>query len=400
MIVRKAFKFQLQVQPEQRRLLSQAAGCSRYVWNRALALQKERLAAGESCLSYTKLAALLVTWKQEAQASFLATVHSQPLQQTLMHLDRALKEAFDKQSPKQFPQHKKKGRHDSFRYPQGFKLDEANGRIYLPKIGWVRYRKSRAITGTPKNVTVSRSCGQWYVAIQTEEVVASPTHPSVSDVGIDVGIAKFATLSTGKPYDPIHALKRYERKLAKLQRELSRKQKFSQNWRKLKSAIGRLHQRIARMRQDHLHKTSTEISKNHAMIAIEDLRVANMSRSARGTVEAPGKHVRAKAGLNKSILDQGWHEFRRQLEYKQAWSGGILVAVPPQHTSQRCSDCGHVAAENRPTQARFCCQACGYMDNADVNAAKNILAAGHAVLACGGSGVSRPVKQEPTEGAA
>src|SRR5207248_1577795 len=138
------------------------------------------------------------------------------------------------------------------------------------------------------------NCGRWYVSIQTEAEVETPCHPSVSDVGVDVGIAKFATLSTGKPYEPIHALKGYARRLAKLQRALSRKQKFSQNWHEQKRQIGRLHQRIAHLRYDHLHKASTEISKNHAMIVIEDLQVANMSRSARGTVEEPGRNVRAK----------------------------------------------------------------------------------------------------------
>ncbi len=133
------------------------------------------------------------------------------------------------------------------------------------------------------------------------------------------------------------------------------------------------------------------------MVVLEDLSVRSMSRSARGTVDAPGRKVRAKAGLNKSILDQGWAEFRRQLEYKQTWRGGIVVAVDPRNTSRTCPLCGHVSAENRKIQGVFRCVRCGYAADADVNAARNILAAGHAVIACGDtkSAVRLPA-QEPT----
>jgi putative transposase len=155
-------------------------------------------------------------------------------------------------------------------------------------------------------------------------------------------------------------------------------------------------------RGDYLHKATSAISKNHAMVCIEDLRVKNMSKSAAGTAENPGQCVRAKSGLNKSILDQGWFEFRRQLEYKLAWAGGRLITVPPQNTSQQCPVCDCVSAANRLTQARFRCVECLYEDNADVVGAKNILARGHRVAACG-EAVSRCVssaasrKQDPTE---
>jgi putative transposase len=217
-------------------------------------------------------------------------------------------------------------------------------------------------------------------------------------VGIDVGIAQFATLSDGTVHAPLNSFKRYEARLRTAQRAMSRKVKFSRNWTKAKTRVQRIHARIANCRKDFLHKASTTISKTHAMVVIEDLPVRNMSQSAAGTVDAPGRHVRAKSGLNKAILDQGWAEFRRHLEYKLQWTGGWLVAVPPQHTSQTCPTCGLVSAENRQTQARFVCVACGFADHADLVGAINILAAGHAVLACGEvaqSGAS--MKQEPTE---
>lgn len=398
MIIRKGFKFQLKTSGAQEKLLSQFAGCCRLVWNKALAVQKERLNQKEYCLNYPKLANLLIQWKKESEFSFLKQVHSQPLQQTLMNLDKALKEAFDKKNPKRFPRFKKKGHQDSFRYPQGFKVDEKNNRCFLPKIGWIRYRNSRDITGTPKNLTVSRVNGKWFVSVQTEQTIEEPIHISTKIIGVDMGIANFATLSDGTFYAPINSYRTNEFKLKRAQKALSRKVKFSHNWKKQRIKVSKIHQRVASIRKDFLHKTSTFISKNHAMIVMEDLRVSNMSRSASGTVETPGQCVKAKSGLNKSILDQGWYLFRQQLEYKQAWRGGNVLTVAPQNTSRCCSICGFVSKNNRKTQEKFCCEACGHMDHADVNAAKNILAAGHAVLACGEKVLlGHSMKQEPTE---
>ena len=179
---------------------------------------------------------------------------------------------------------------------------------------------------------------------------------------------------------------------------LTKKVKFSNNWKKAKAQIQRIHTRIANTWKDFLHKASCQISQNHAMIAIEDLQVRNMSKSAKGNSEQHGKRVKQKSGLNRSILDQGWCEFRRQLEYKAAWNGGFVVAVPPQYTSQTCPCCGHVSKDNRQKQAKFECVECGFEENADVVGAINILARGHRVLACGESVQSgRSVKQEPTE---
>ncbi|MDF3885415.1 RNA-guided endonuclease InsQ/TnpB family protein, partial [Cupriavidus basilensis] len=170
------------------------------------------------------------------------------------------------------------------------------------------------------------------------------------------------------------------------------------NWKKAKARVQRIHARIGNARRDYPHKATTTISKNHAMVCIEDLQVKNMSKSAAGSTEAPGKHVRAKSGLNRAILDQGWFEFRRQLDYKLAWNGGWLIAVPPQNTSRTCPCCGHVSAENRRTQAEFACEACSFEENADVVGAINVLARGHRVAACGEPVQSgRSVKQEPTE---
>ncbi|HIH97350.1 MAG TPA: IS200/IS605 family element transposase accessory protein TnpB [Thermoplasmata archaeon] len=395
MLKQYAYKFQLRPNSHQAKQMAQFAGCNRLVWNKALGLQKERVEKKEKIYKYIELAGMLVEWKKDKQTKFLADTHSQTYQQTLKNLDRALREAFNKKSPKKFPVFKKKGLKDSFKYPQGFKVEQNNSRIFLPKIGWLRYRNSRTVEGDIKNVDVSKNCDKWYVSIQVEIEVKDRKHKSQSMIGIDVGITKLATLSNGETVEPLNSFRKYEKRLAFLQRGLSRKQKFSNNWKKHKKKISRLHFKIANARKDFLHKTTDKIGKNYAVVVMEDLKVSNMSRSASGTIENKGKNVKAKSGLNKSILDQGWFEFRRQLEYKLKWRGGHLELVDPKHTSRKCSECGHIESGNRPSQSKFECKNCGYSENADVNAAKNILAAGLAVFACGGYDIGQPMKQEP-----
>ncbi|MDR0827289.1 MAG: transposase [Desulfovibrio sp.] len=393
-----AYKFQLRPKAEQETQMRRFAGCCRFLWNKALALEKEAYEKGEKRNGYYKLAALLRDWKAQEETAFLTEAHSQILQQTLKDLDRAYVNFFQKRA--ELPRFKKKGTHDAFRYPQGFKLDESNSRIFLPKIGWVRYRKSRDTEGAPKQVTVSLSAGKWHVAIQTEREVETPAHASESAIGIDMGIVRFAAFSDGNCLTPLNSFRKYERKLAAMQRKLSKKIKFSANWQKQKATVQRLHKKIADVRTDFLHKATTTISKNHALVVMEDLKVRNMSRSASGSSDNPGRHVRAKSGLNKSILDQGWFEFRRQLGYKTAWAGGQVILVPPQYTSQTCHVCGNVDKNNRISQAQFVCTACGHEANADINAALNILAAGLAVSACGVGKAQAPMmKQEPAYGA-
>ena len=313
--------------------------------------------------------------------AWLADAPIHPLQQALKNLDRAYANFFAQRAD--FPRFKKKGRADGFRYPdpKQIKLEQANGRLFLPKLGWLRYRNSRDVLGAVKNVAVSHSNGKWFVAIQTARKVEQPI-PQGGAIGIDMGITRFATLSDGTFVAPLNSFKRHQDRLRKTQQAMSRKVKFSNNWKKEKTRTQKIHARIGNARRDFLHKTSTTISQNHAMVCIEDLQVRNMSRSAAGSTEQPGKNVRAKSGLNKSILDQGWFEFRRQLDYKTAWRGGWLVAVPPRNTSRTCPCCGHVSADNRRTQARFACVECGFEENADRVGAINVLRAGHARFAC------------------
>lgn len=367
--------------------MMQFCGCARYVYNRTLSLEKSLYKKdSKHSFKYSEAANRLPGWKKKNP--FLKKCHSQVLQQSLKDLDRAYTNFFEKRG--NVPKYKKKYRHDSIRFPQGVELDEVKQQIRLPKIGWMGYRKSRDIIGTIKNVTVSRRGEKWDVSIQTEyEVVSSAPNPS--EIGIDMGVKRFATLSNGDFVEPLNAFKQEQEKLAKLQRKLARQKKGSRNSRKTKRKIARLHRYIADSRRDFLHKTSTKIAKNHSIICVEDLKVSNMSASARGTKESPGKNVKQKSGLNRSILDQGWYGFFQMLSYKLEQRGGKLIKVDPRNTSRTCPRCGLASAENRKSQATFACIGCGYRSNADEVGAINILRAGRARLACETSGAVRPL---------
>ena len=220
------------------------------------------------------------------------------------------------------------------------------------------------------------------MSFQTEFELEIPEHKG-GEIGVDMGVVSFATYSDQETAKSPRPFKKYEKKLAKEQKSLARKKKGSNRWEKQKYKVQRIHKKIADIRKDFLHKTSTSLCKSHALIVLEDLKTSNMSKSAKGDLENPGRNVKAKSGLNKSILDQGWFEFKRQLEYKSIWSGGKLVLVPARNTSRECRKCHHIAKENRKSQAVFKCVKCGHTENADVNASCNILAAGRAVLAHG-----------------
>ena len=387
MLIRRGFKFQLKPNGMQIQLMKQFCGCARYVYNRTLSLERSIYKKdNKHSFKYAEAANRLPDWKKKNP--FLKDCNAQVLQQSLKDLERAYKNFFGKRA--NFPKYKKKYRHDSIRFPQGVELDEVKQQIRLPKIGWMGYRKSRDIIGTIKNVTVSRRGEKWDVSIQTEyEVVSSAPNPS--EIGIDMGVKRFATLSNGDFVEPLNPFKQEQEKLAKLQRKLARQKKGSRNSRKTKRKIARLHRYIADSRRDFLHKTSTKIAKNHSIICVEDLKVSNMPASARGTKESPGKNVKQKSGLNRSILDQGWYGFFQMLSYKLEQRGGKLIKVDPRNTSRTCPRCGLASAENRKSQATFACIGCGYRSNADEVGAINILRAGRARLACETSGAVRPL---------
>ena len=430
MKINKAYKFRLEPHAEQQIILNNLVGSARFVWNQMLAISFEMFAKNEF-INATNLVNKIIDLKNNPDFDFLRThANAVSLQQKIRDLASAWSRFFDSKTHTRLKENKKKPRkpkffklvdgteiqlrplmprfkrksdgRDSIRLVQFDKYCRIEGnRVKLPNgVGFVKFKKSQDIIGTIKNVTISKKSGHWYVSFGTERALSeNPIHPSTSAIGIDLGITKLITTSDGQYIKPKNSFKANQVKLAKLQRGLAKKVKFSANWKKQNRKIQKLHHHIANIRHDYLHKITTTISKNHAMIACEDLKVANMSKSASGTKEKKGRHVKAKSGLNKSILDQGWGMMVNMLEYKQHWQGGLLIKVNPRYTSQTCFECKHIAKENRRTQANFECVKCTYIANADVNAARNILAAGHAVLSAeGGRGKGRPLKQKTCDG--
>lgn len=405
MKILKAFRYLLKPTTEQRDLFSRMAGCGRVVYNDSLEVlldiarkelaftggkkelynllnampPKERITLAKKFPSSAALNKMLTQWKKLDNRSYLVEAYTDNMQQRQRDLrDKAVKDWCS--GKRGFPvfRTRKLAHHSTMRFVNFPKYCALEGRhIKLPnKLGMVRFYKSQGIQGTPKSCTVSLDpCGNWHVSILCE-VELEPARTGEGAVGIDMGIAKNMTLSNGVVFSGVHSFAAYKDKLAKEQRKLSRKERGSANWKKQKLKVAKLHRRIADIRRDYQQKSTTEISKNHAMVVVEDLKVSNMSASAKGTVEQPGSKVRQKAGLNRSILDQGWYEIHRQLEYKMLWNGGIFMKVAPHHTSQKCPACHYTSAENRKTQAEFICVHCGFTENADVVGAINTLLRG------------------------
>lgn len=423
MLIRQGFHYRLREKSSLAAAFRRNTGACRFVWNRALAHQNETSQTTGKLPGYGALCALLPVWKLEFP--WLADAPSQVLQQTLKDLMRAWDKFFAdikkgarvapddagarralKQSGGKLayrPRFKRRGDKDGMRFPQGFEIDEANARIRLPKLGWLRYRKSRALIGTPKNVTVALDALGWHVSIQTErddQVPCAATQIGAGDRGVTDFMVTANDHGAFRHIAPLNALKHAAAGLKRYQRATARKIEaakvaagipknapFPKGFKlkksnRLKRSLGRLadHQaKIARVRLDWLHKLSTGLADEYAVFCLEDLKTANMTASARGTAEAPGRQVRQKSGLNRSILDQGWGLFAGLLGYKIEWRGNQVILVPPHYTSQRCSRCGHAHPDNRD-EKNFECKVCGFKLDADLNAALNILAAGHAVL--------------------
>jgi len=240
-----AYKYEIRPNGEQERRMRRCAGSCRFVFNKALALQKKRYERGEPKLSYAGLCKLLTQWRNGTETPWLADAPTHPLQQALKDLERAYQNFFARRA--HFPRFKRKGQGERFRYPdaQQFKVDQGNSRLFLPKLGWLRYRNSRAMLGVVKNITLSRSCGRWYASIQTERAVERPICRATRDVGIDLGITRFATLSDGSPVAPLNSFRKHEARLRRYQRAMSRKVKFSHNWHKAKRRVQVIHAQSA-----------------------------------------------------------------------------------------------------------------------------------------------------------
>jgi transposase len=384
-------RFRLVVSPAQEEVLRRHCAHARFVWNLAAEQQSWWRPGRQSAPGY------LEQCRQLTQARrgnpWLAAGSQMVQQQALRDFDQAMANFFAGTHGR--PTWRKAGRTEGFRIvgaqaQRVRRLSRRVGEVWIPKVGWMRFRWSRAVPAAKSyRVTLDRA-GRWHIAFTAiPEPLRGPGTGEI--VGIDRGVAVSAALSTG---ELLHCpgLRQAERaRLRRLQRRLVRARRGSNRRQRVKAAIARLRTREGDRRKDWAEKTSTGLARRFDVIRVENLHIANMTRSAQGTMDDPGRNVRAKAGLNREILASGWGLLVRRLEDK---APGRVEKVSPAFTSQRCSECGTVEAKARESQAVFACRSCGHAENADVNAARNI-AAGHAVTARGGHRVAGPANREP-----
>lgn len=393
-------RFRVEFSQEQARYAEQIGAACRAVWNTGLEQRREYRRRG-AWMNYQPQAKELAEAKPEHP--WLKDVPGHCLQQTLMDLDKACR------TQGTFRVRWRSGRRwpPSFRFPEGNKmvvekLNRQHARIKLPKLGWVKFRASRSLDGeTIRSATVVRSAGHWFISVLVDDGERTPAQHSApgTAVGVDRGVATAIATSAGELIDRVFATAGERRRVLALQRRLSRCAKRSANRDKARAELAALRARERRRRLDFCAQTAHQLATVNAVVVVEDLKTRNMTRSAKGTLQAPGRNVAAKSGLNRAILGKGWHQFALALSSAARYTGTTVVAVPAAYTSQRCSQCGHVDPKSRESQAVFRCTHCSHHEHADINAANNILAAGLAVTACEDqtqpAGRARSPKQEP-----
>jgi putative transposase len=393
-------RFRVEFTGEQAEFAQRIADVCRTVWNTGLEQRRAYRRRG-AWINYHQQAGELAEAK--ADHPWLAEVPGHCLQQTLMDLDKACR------TRGTFKVRWRSSRRwrASFRFPEGNKmaveqLNRRHARVKLPKLGWVRFRLSRPLDGAViRSATLTRDGNHWFVSFLVDDGMETPAAHGLpgTAVGVDRGVAVASATSDGALAGRNFLTDGERRRALRLQRSLSRASKHSRNRAKTREALGVIRARERHRRQDFCATTAHDLARANALVVIEALKVKQMTRSAKGTVEVPGTNVKAKSGLNRAILSKGWHQFALALSSAARYSGTQVVAVAPQHTSQRCSVCGHVDPKSRESQAVFRCTHCTHYEHADVNAAKNILAAGLAVTACGDRRALRGTvgssKQEP-----
>ena len=387
MLITKTYRFKLRPTFAQLQQFEQWLGTCRYVYNLAKDCKETAFKKGKT-LSYYDLKKQLPDLKTE---SWIKDVYSQVLQDVVKRLDTSFQNFFRGAG---YPKWAIKDKFCSFNFPQGVSVN--GNKVKLPKIGEVRFIRSQAIEGTIKQTKIKKEYDGWYVSLTCIQEQKYRFLPNESQVGMDVGIARYYTLSDGIiQANPKFFYQLYD-KLKTAQRSLSKKVKRSANWYKQLKIVKRLHALIARKRKDFQHQQSIRLVREYGSIVVEKLQLKNMTKSAKGTIEKPGRMVKQKSGLNRSMLDAAHGSFLHMLEYKCRWYGRGFQKVNPKHTSQTCLDCGHIAKENRKSQSLFVCQACEYTANADFVGAVNIR--GRAVPIVQGGGVGWCNGQESTAG--
>jgi transposase len=385
-------RYRLLPTPAQEAVLRDHCAHARYVWNLAVEQHSHWHPGRKGAPGYLEQCRQLT--QARAEHPWLANGSQMVQQQALRDFAQAMANYFGGTHDR--PSWRKADRDEGFRVVavrpgQVRRLSRHVGQVRVPKAGWVWFRWSRAVPPGVKSYRVTRDrAGRWHIAFAVIPApLCAPGNGKV--IGIDRGVAASAALSTGELLHVPGLTARERTRMWRLERRLARAKRGSKRRKGIRLAIARLRVRERDRRKDWAEKASTDIARRFDLIRVEDLRIGNMTRSAKGTAQNPGRNVRAKTGLNREIRRSGWGLLVRRLEDK---APGRVERIKPHFTSQRCSACGRVDARSRESQARFGCTACGFACNADVNAARNI-AAGHAVTARGGDGAARPVNREP-----
>ena len=377
-MINKAYKYRIYPTEEQKVTLAKTFGCVRFVYNTALKAKTDAWSNEQRNMTYVQTSALLTEIKAKEEFIWLNEVSSVPLQQSLRNLQTAFKNFFDKRAS--YPKFKSK--HDTYQSAKYVNTAYTfrDGVLKLAKdkepldVRWSRQLpKAAKLT----SITISKdSSNRYFVSIQVEDEVAKKKKLKTA-IGIDLGVESFLATSNGDKVKSINVFRKSQAKLAKYQRRLAKKVKGSSGYQRAKLKVAKVHTKITDVRKDFLHKLSTKLINENQVICLEDLRVSNMVKNRR---------------LSKVISDQGWFEFTRQLQYKADWYGRQVVFVDPFYpSSKRCFECGHVAQRLPLNIRKWTCSACNHEHDRDINASKNILAAGLAVLANGAN-----VRRNPT----
>lgn len=405
MLVSRAYRYRIYPTPEQAARLAQWDGALRFLWNvaneqreHASRRVKDDRRAPTAFDQINELTAL------RAELPWLAEVPRNVSAQLLVELDAAWQRFFRGVGGR--PRFKKKGRDRApMIEPHAGKFrvegEGRGGAVVFPKLGAIRAVIHRPLQGKAKRCAIVRDGDTWFASIVCDVDVPDALPSQKPPVAIDRGVALLIADSDGRMVDNPRHLERLHPRIARAQRVVARRKKGSKNQKRARERVAKLQRKARRQREHTLHTASKVYAKNHGTIFVEALNVKSMTRSARGTVDEPGVNVAAKAGLNRAILDAGWSRFVEMLQYKAVPEGARVVEIPAHYSSQTCSACGVVDAASRRSQSEFRCAHCAYVDNADVNAAKVLLARGLSVLAveatvtgCGGLADGRPKRHQ------
>lgn len=368
-------KYRLYPTPEQAEKLTQFSGTVRFLYNLALEQRRDfhrqfKCATGRT-LNYATQGRQLTELRREFP--WIAETPANCLHGALQDLDKAFAAFFRGGG---FPAFRKAGVHDSFEVKgadtETRRLNRKWSQLKVPKIGWVKYRDTRAIRGEIRSTRVVREGGAWFACVGVRSDFVAPEN-NLPAVGIDRGVTLALALSDGGSFKAPASLQAIDRRARRAQRVLSRRKRGSRRYARQRATVARLKAQAALVRRDWQHKATTAIVRKFGTVVVEDLKTRSM------TAAGPRKR-----GLNRSILSVGWHAIETMLAYKLEERGGTLIKTNPAYTSQTCAECGTVDRESRESQARFACRSCGHTDNADINAARNILRQGLACVDGGG----------------